>query len=116
MILGQIIRVIIPASLMNSIDLKITGLLAKQIARVMTNKLTLTIEKKVIESAKKYASQRGKSLSHLVENYLKSISSKETSDDELSPKVKKLMGVIKLPDDFNYKTELGNALSKKHLK
>ena len=43
----------------------------------MTTKLTLTIEEKVISSAKKYAQKKGKSLSNLVENYLKSISSNE---------------------------------------
>ena len=84
----------------------------------MTTKLTLTIEDKVIDSAKRYAQKKGKSLSHLVENYLKSISSetKENKDDSISPKVLKLMGVIKLPKDFDYKTELGNALAKKHSK
>jgi hypothetical protein len=29
--------------------------------------------------------------------------------------VTKMMGVIKLPDDFDYKKELGSALTKKHL-
>ena len=82
----------------------------------MTTKLTLTIEEKVIHSAKKYAQKKGKSLSNLVENYLKSISSKETDVHSLSPKVTKLMGVIKLPKDFNYKSELGNAISKKYTK
>ena len=84
----------------------------------MTTKLTLTIEDKVIDSAKRYAQKKGKSLSHLVENYLKSIGSetKENKDDSISPKVLKLMGVIKLPKDFDYKTELGNALAKKHSK
>ncbi|MCC6286347.1 MAG: hypothetical protein IT249_00535 [Chitinophagaceae bacterium] len=82
----------------------------------MTTKLTLTIEEKVIASAKKYAQKKGKSLSHLVENYLKSIGGKETSSSEISPKVSKLMGVIKLPNDFEYKAELTNALSKKYRK
>ncbi len=82
----------------------------------MTTKLTLTIEDKVISSAKKYAHKKGKSLSNLVENYLKSISSKETDLNSLSPKVINLMGVIKLPRDFNYKAELGNSLSKKYKK
>lgn len=82
----------------------------------MTTKLTLTIEEKVIKSAKKYAQKKGKSLSNLVENYLKSISSKETDLNTLSSKVTKLMGVIKLPADFNYKVELGNSLSKKYKK
>ncbi len=82
----------------------------------MSTKLTLTIEEKVILSAKKYAQEKGKSLSNLVENYLKSISSNETDLNTLSPKVTKLMGVIKLPADFNYKEELGNSLSKKYKK
>jgi hypothetical protein len=84
----------------------------------MTTKLTLTIEDKVIDSAKRYAQKKGKSLSHLVENYLKSITTetKENKEESISPKVLKLMGVIKLPNDFDYKTELGNALSKKYSK
>ena len=82
----------------------------------MTTKLTLTIEEEVISSAKKYAQKKGKSLSNLVENYLKSISSKEPDLNAISPKVMKLMGVIKLPEDFNYKSELGQSLSKKYKK
>ena len=58
--------------------------------------------------------KKGKSLSSLVENYLKSISSKETDLNSLSTKATKLMGVIKLPEDFNYKTALGDSLTKKH--
>lgn len=83
----------------------------------MTTKLTLTIEEKVIDAAKRYAQKKGKSLSHLVENYLKSITSETRNKEEIiSPKVLKLMGVIKLPKDFDYKTELGNALAKKYSK
>ncbi|HMO60938.1 MAG TPA: DUF6364 family protein [Ferruginibacter sp.] len=82
----------------------------------MTTKLTLTIEDKVIISAKKYAQKKGKSLSHLVENYLKSISEKDTNTLPVSPKVLKLKGIIKLPDDFDYKNEMTNALSKKYKK
>ncbi len=82
----------------------------------MTTKLTLTIEDKVISSAKKYAQKKGKSLSHLVENYLKSISVNELNNPGISPKVSKLMGIIKLPNDFDYKSELTVALSKKYKK
>ncbi|WP_301922933.1 DUF6364 family protein [Ferruginibacter sp.] len=82
----------------------------------MTTKLTLTIEEKVIHSAKKYAQKKGKSLLYIVENYLMSVTSKETSDDAISPKVLKLMGIIKLTDDFNYKKQLGTVLSKKNKK
>jgi len=82
----------------------------------MTTKLTLTIDDTVIDSAKKYARLNGKSLSGIVENYLKSISAQDENRLELSPKVTRLMGVISLPDDFDYKKELGEALVKKYNK
>lgn len=82
----------------------------------MTTKLTLTMDDEVISSAKKYAQKKGKSLSHLVENYLKTISGTEINNPVISPKVSKLRGVIKLPDDFDYKSELVNALSRKYKK
>lgn len=81
----------------------------------MTTKLTLTIEENVISSAKMYARKKGKSLSNLVENYLKSIGSDETDLNSLSPEIRKLMGVIKLPQNFNYKEELKSSLSKKYI-
>ena len=37
----------------------------------MDTKLTLTIEKDVIDRAKDYAKKKGRSLSDLIENYLK---------------------------------------------
>jgi hypothetical protein len=74
------------------------------------------MEEKVINSAKKYAQKKGKSLSHLVENYLKSVTAKENREEVLSQKVSKLMGVINLPDGFDYKKELGSRLAKKMAK
>ena len=78
----------------------------------MTTKLTLSIDDQVIESAKKYAKGKGKSLSGLVENYLKSVTRSEKSKKGISPRVQKLMGAVKLPKNFDYKKELGNALAK----
>jgi hypothetical protein len=80
----------------------------------MTTKLTLTIEDRVVRSAKKYARKKGESLSGIVENYLKSITSREDQKETLSPKVAKLMGVIALPADFDYKKAVGDALVKKY--
>lgn len=80
----------------------------------MTTKLTLTMEDSVIDSAKKYARSKGKSLSDIVENYLKSITVQENKGEQLSPRVTELMGSVKLPKDFDYKNELGNALNKKY--
>jgi hypothetical protein len=82
----------------------------------MTTKLTLTIDDSVINSAKKYALKKGRSLSNIIENYLKTISAKEEKEEKLSPKVMKLMGSINLPEDFDYKRDLSKALSKKYKK
>jgi hypothetical protein len=73
----------------------------------MTTKLTLTMEDNVIEDAKKYARHKGKSLSKIVETYLKVIGQQEKS---------KLKGVIKLSEGYDYKNELASALSKKYSK
>lgn len=80
----------------------------------MTTKLTLTMEDSVIDSAKKYARDKGKSLSDIVENYLKSITLQENREEQLSPKVTALLGSIKLPKEFDYKKELSTALNKKY--
>lgn len=82
--------------------------------RVMTTKLTLTIDDAVITVAKKYARNKGKSLSALVENYLKTLTSKEKKEEAISPKVLKLKGVISLPEDFDYKKELTRKLVEKY--
>ena len=80
----------------------------------MTTKLTLTIDDSVIAIAKKYAKQRGKSLSDIVENYLMSLTSKENKEESISPRILKLMGMIELPDNFDYKKELAKGLAKKY--
>jgi hypothetical protein len=81
----------------------------------MTTKLTLTVEKTIIERAKSYAKQTGRSLSELIENYLEAIT-EEKSNSDLSPKLKKLVGSVHLPADFDYDEELHSAIEKKHLK
>jgi Family of unknown function (DUF6364) len=80
----------------------------------MTTKLTLTIEDGVIKNAKNYAKQKGRSLSGLVENYLKSLTGAAAEKEVLTPRVKRLKGAIKLPENFNYKKELEQELTKKY--
>jgi Family of unknown function (DUF6364) len=80
----------------------------------MTTKLTLTVEKDVIERAKSYAKNTGRSLSQLIEQYLDTLT-QESSHQEISPKLKKLVGVVKLPKDFDEKKELISYLESKHL-
>ena len=84
----------------------------------MTTELTLTIEDKVIESARLYAQKKGESLSHLVESYLKSISTaaRQNEEETISPEILKLRGVITLPEGFDYKKELGSSLQNSYAK
>ena len=82
----------------------------------MDSKLTLNVDKDLARKAKTYARSRGRSLSDLVESYFKILTSK--SDDaefNLTTKVKSLLGSIKVPEDFDYKTDLADQLSKKYL-
>ncbi len=82
----------------------------------MNTKLTLTIEKSVIEKAKKYARARERSLSALVENYLKAlVDDGNKKDEELTPIVKLLKGSFKMPEHFNHKEELTDRLAEKYL-
>lgn len=82
----------------------------------MNTKLTLTIDTQVITKAKRYAKNSGRSLSDLIENYLKNITSAEKDNFGISPKVKALMGTFKVPKDLDNKTELSNILSEKYSK
>ncbi len=80
----------------------------------MNAKLTLTIEQSVVEKAKAYAKDKNRSLSDIIENYLKAITSEQKVSDEISPLIKSLQGSFKAPEDFDYKKELSNGLSEKY--
>jgi len=83
----------------------------------MNTKLTLTIDDSVIKQAKAYAEKQGRSLSAIVENYLKAVTKREEitdKDNELSPIVKRLTGSVKLTDDFDYKTAVSDAINEKY--
>ncbi len=82
----------------------------------MNTKLTLTIEQSVIEKAKKYAKDKERSLSDLIENYLKAITKDTAQNDiELTPIVKSLKGSFGTPKSSDYKKDLAKSLSKKYL-
>lgn len=66
----------------------------------MNTKLTLSLNKNIIEEAKSYAKENQISLSKLIENYLNSLvktSQKETT--RISPLVESLTGVISSDTD-----------------
>lgn len=83
----------------------------------MNTKLTLTIEKEIIERAKNYAKAKNRSLSDIIENYLKTITDKEkqNKDQKLNPVVASLKGSFKMPKNMDYKKELRNRVEEKYL-
>ncbi|MDP3432195.1 MAG: DUF6364 family protein [Bacteroidota bacterium] len=82
----------------------------------MNTKLTLTIEQSIIEKAKKYANVKGRSLSNIVENYLKAIKKEDNIEStDLTPIVKSLKGTFKAPKNIDYKKELPKRLTEKYL-
>lgn len=87
----------------------------------MQTKLTLTINKSVIEKAKVHARQSGTSLSAMVENYLRlattGVDRSSENDILITPGVAKLRGVAKLPEQdttSDPKVEWLDYLSEKH--
>jgi len=83
----------------------------------MNTKLTLSLDKSIIDEAKLYAKEQHTSLSKLIANYLTVLTKKDevkTDEMEISPLVKRLVGVISLDDDFDYKTEVRDYLIEKY--
>lgn len=84
----------------------------------MDTKLTLKLDKYVIESAKEYASSRKRSLSGLIEAYLKTLIEKDIAktdnDIEISPFIKSLRTGVKIPVDYDYKETYGDYLEEKY--
>lgn len=81
----------------------------------MKTKLTLTIDKSIIEKAKELANNSGKSLSGLVERYLKrEIDEAEFRQSNIPEEFKGLFGSVNLPSERNEKEEIREILNKKH--
>jgi hypothetical protein len=80
----------------------------------MDTKLTLNLDKNVIEQAKEYAKSHKISLSRLIESYLSSLNAKKDRETEITPLVKSLSGVIKLENGFNYKESYTDYLIEKY--
>ncbi|HUM46664.1 MAG TPA: DUF6364 family protein [Chitinophagales bacterium] len=81
----------------------------------METKLTLKLNRVVIERAKKYAKEKNTSLSRLIENYLGYLVD-PNDDHEITPLVKSLSGIIDLPEVYDYKKKYKDHLLKKYSK
>jgi formiminotetrahydrofolate cyclodeaminase len=80
----------------------------------MKTKLTLTVEKSIIERAKLYAKNTGRSLSEIIEHHLDTIT-QDNGTETISPTLKKIVGDVKLPKKFDEEKELRSYLENKHL-
>ena len=60
----------------------------------MPVKLTLSVDKSVIERAKRFSRRQNKSLSKLVEGYLRKLTGVQSGQEEITPKVAALSGII----------------------
>lgn len=81
----------------------------------MNTKLTLNLNKTVIEQAKNYAKNNSTSLSKLIENYLGSLTKPEKkAKPKVSTLVESLTGVIPDKNNSDYKSRYRNYLSEKY--
>ena len=83
----------------------------------MDTKLTLKLDQAVIERAKEYARKKNTSLSRLVETYLNFLTISKVEEEEITPLVKSLSGIIDpKKTDANTKKAYKNHILKKYSK
>ncbi len=80
----------------------------------MNTKLTLNLNKQIIERAKDYAKNRKVSLSQLIESYLNSLIKKDEKEINVSPLVESLTGVIPSKEETDYKKDYYDYLNQKY--
>lgn len=78
----------------------------------MNTKLTLNLDKEVIDEAKTYAKSHRVSLSKLIENYLNSLTRETKKKSSVSSLVESLTGII--PSDYDDKKDYRNYIDKKY--
>lgn len=80
----------------------------------MDKKLTLSLNDKIIETAKHYAKSNNVSLSKLIESYLSTLTKREKKELEITPLVESLSGVISIEDDFDVQDAYTQYLMEKY--
>jgi hypothetical protein len=81
----------------------------------MTTKLTLRLDDRVINKAKKTARTRGVSLSRMVEDYFKSVVDQESQEVRESPVLYEVSGVLSGKQDAaKLRAEYRKHLTEKH--
>jgi hypothetical protein len=80
----------------------------------MDTKLTLKLNSSIIEQAKEYAKHKNTSVSKLIESYLGLLVEDHSTNTEITPLVKSLSGVVKLPKNYDSKNEHKQHLANKY--
>lgn len=80
----------------------------------MNTKLTLSLNKNIIKSAKDYAKENSVSLSKLIENYLNSLTKKQQKEIKVSALVESLTGIIPCETEQKSNDERYDYLNKKY--
>ncbi|MEQ8186679.1 MAG: DUF6364 family protein [Candidatus Eremiobacterota bacterium] len=80
----------------------------------MKTKLTLNLDKDTIEKAREYAKERRQSLSQMVEIFFKFITGGERKEEDFSPLVKELSGIVRVDETFDPEEEYTKYLIEKY--
>lgn len=84
----------------------------------MKAKLTLLLDKGIIEDAKEYAADNDTSLSRMFEDFLKATFSDRKRSAKhrrkVSAKVRSLRGIITVPENLDHKEAYADHLAKKY--
>jgi hypothetical protein len=80
----------------------------------MTAKLTLSINEKTIEKAKRISRKRGKSISKMVEEFLDSINEKDDRKESPVDKIRKIMKDKITDSQLDWKKVKEERISKKY--
>ena len=80
----------------------------------MNTKLTLSLDRDIIEQAKEFAQSRHQSLSKLIEGYLQQLTGSKDMKSPVTPLVAQLSGVLDARKVSNHKREYTDYLVDKY--
>ncbi len=82
----------------------------------MNTKLTLNLDKEIIEQTKRYAQKKHQSVSALVENYFRFLLEREEPPTlpEISPTVREFSGIVQLDEEMDARETYTNYLLEKY--
>jgi hypothetical protein len=80
----------------------------------MNAKLTLSLDREIIEQAKEFSRSHHKSLSKLIEGYLRQVTHSDDAVKQVTPLVAKLSGVIDARKMGDHKSDYADYLEDKY--